>query len=425
MAFDSTYQTEDESLKELLMEMTQYPFDPTPKTEIIARINTAQNQMAAHHIDALFLTHKPDIYYFSGTAQDCYLYIEKDHDPILFVKRYLPRVQQETALKNIEPIDSIKDIPKLIEHHFKKHPGTCGLAFDVVPVKDFHFYKNLFKNTRFVDGSPVIEACRQIKSPWEIDQMKKAALVSKQTFDFMAENITPGISEMEFCGMFEAYSRTLGHSGKLLTRHYRLEGFPFHLMSGKNGGIPGALDSPLCGTGTSNAYPYGAGPKLIKENEPILIDFGTVIDGYHMDESRMFVIGKLPDSAEDASKASIEILYALLDRMRPGVPMDEIFETAVTIAKKLSFGDQFLGLPGLKSKFIGHGIGLELVENPILAKGKKTLLKPGMVFAIEPKFIFKNEFAAGIESVIHITENGSDFLSMTENKIFSYHKKWQ
>ncbi|MBU1697477.1 MAG: Xaa-Pro peptidase family protein, partial [Proteobacteria bacterium] len=338
--------------------------------------------------------------------------------PVLFVKRYLPRVQQETALKNIEPIESIKDIPKLIEHCFKKHPRTCGLAFDVVPVKDFYFYKSLFKNTHFVDGSPVIEACRQIKSSWEIKQMKKAALVSKQTFDFMQENIKSEISEMVFCGIFEAFSRTLGHSGKLLTRHYRTEIFPFHLLSGKNGGVPGALDSPLCGTGTSNAYPYGAGPKKIKENEPILIDFGAVIDGYHMDESRMFVIGKMPDRAEDASKASIEILYTLLDRMRPGIPMDEIFETAVNVAKKLSLEDQFLGLPDLKSTFIGHGVGLELVENPILAKSKKTLLKPGMVFAVEPKFIFKDEFAAGIESVIHITENASEFLSMTENKIF-------
>jgi len=399
--------------------MTLYPFDPTPKTEIMTRIKAIQEQMETHHMDALFLTHKPDIYYFSGTAQDCYLYFEKNHDPVLFVKRYLPRAQHETAIKHIEHIASIRDIPKSVEHKFKKHPETCGLAFDVVPVNDFHFYKTLFKNTQFVDGSPVIELCRQIKSPWEILQMKKSALVSKKTFEFMEENIQPEISEMEFCGMFEAYSRTLGHSGKLLTRHYRSEGFPFHLMSGKNGGIPGALDSPLCGTGTSNAYPYGAGPKLIKENEPILIDFGTVLNGYHIDESRMFVLGKLPEKAADASKASLEILHVLVDKMKPGIPMGEIFETAEMVAKKLCFGDQFLGLPDLKSKFIGHGIGLELVENPILAKGRKTLLKPGMVFAVEPKFIFKDEFAAGIESVIHVTQSGSEFLSITENKLFS------
>jgi Xaa-Pro dipeptidase len=396
----------------------QYPFDPTPSTEITARINALQDQMESLHLDAVFLTHKPDIYYFSGTAQDCYLYVKKDHDPVLFVKRSLPRVQNETCLKVIEPVNSIKDIPKFIKHFFKNHSGNCGIAFDVVPVKDYKFYQHLFDRTEFVDATPAIEACRQIKSSWEIRQMKKAALVSKKTFAFIEENIRPDISERKFCGMFEAYARTLGDTGKLLTRHYRSQGFAFHLMSGANGGLPGSLDSPVCGTGSSNAYPYGAGPKLLKKNEPVLIDFGTFKDGYHFDESRMFVMGKLENKAKDASMASMEILNALLEKMQPGVSMGEVFETSVEIAKKLSFGDQFLGLPGLKSRFIGHGIGLELVENPILAQGRKQILKPGMVFAVEPKFIFEDEFAAGIESVIHITQNGSEFLSMTENKIF-------
>ncbi|OGR59648.1 MAG: Xaa-Pro aminopeptidase [Desulfobacula sp. RIFOXYB2_FULL_45_6] len=398
--------------------MPDYPFDPIPEPEILSRIKTLKAIMSDYDLDALFLTHKPDIYYFCGTAQDCYLYIETDRDPVLFTKRYLPRARQEAAFTRIEPIDSVKDIPKWIKTHFKKLPGSCGLAFDVVPVRDYRFYLHLFPGTEFKDGSPVVEACRQIKSGFEIEKLEAAALVSRQTFDFMEKNIRPGISEMEFCGMFEAFSRTLGHSGKLLTRHYRLEGFPFHLLSGKNGGLPGGLDSPLCGTGMSKAYPYGAGAKLMEKNEPILVDFGTLLDGYHIDESRMFVMGNMADKAKEACLAAIEILDRVKDKMAPGVVMGEVFETAVHTAEKLGYRDQFLGLPDLKSKFIGHGIGLELVENPVLAQGRKDLLKPGMVFAVEPKFIFKDEFAAGIESMIHVTKTGSRFLSLTENKIF-------
>ena len=398
--------------------MPGYPFDPTPEPEILSRIQTLKIHMTGQGPDALFLTHKPDIYYFCGTAQDSYLYIEKDQDPILFVKRYLPRARQEAAFTRVEPVDSVKDIPKWISRQFKKLPATCGLAFDVVPVKDYQFYQHLFPGTEFKDGSPAIETCRQIKSAFEIEKLEAAALVSKQTFDFMEKNIRPGISEMEFCGMFEAFSRTLGHSGKLLTRHYRQEGFPFHVMSGKNGGLPGGLDSPLCGTGMSKAYPYGAGPKFMNENEPILVDFGTLLDGYHIDESRMFVMGKMEDKARDACLASIEILNRVKDKMAPGVLMGEVFDTAVHTAKQLNIEEWFLGLPDLKSKFIGHGIGIELVENPVLAQGRKEPLSPGMVFAVEPKFIFKDEFAAGIESMIHVTDKGSRFLSLTENKIF-------
>jgi len=399
--------------------MNQYPFDPTPESEIYKRIERLKHKMDEFKIDALFLTHKPDLYYFSGSAQDSYLYIEKENDPVLFVKRYLPRAIIETPIQHIEPINSFREIPQIIKTHFNHLPKTCGLAFDVVPIKDFKFYETLFKGTTFLDGSPAIMDCRKIKSTFEIEQMKQAAIVSQKTYSFMEENLKPGISEMTFCGLFESYSRTLGHSGKLLTRHYRLEGFPFHLLSGKNGGLPGSLDSPLCGTGTSNAYPYGAGPKLIQKNEPILIDFGTIIHGYHMDETRMFVIGEMPQKAMNTSLISIEILNKLKQKMAPGVSMEDIFQSGINEARKNHLEDHYLGLPDLKSNFVGHGIGVELVETPILAKGRKAVLEPGMVFAVEPKFIFKNKFAAGIESVIHITETGSQFLSRTEHKVFT------
>lgn len=392
--------------------------DITPESEIFSRINTLKIHMEGAGVEAILLTHKPDIYYFSGTAQDCYLYVCLDQDPLLFVKRYLPRAELETPIKDILPVLSVTKIPLKIMDAHQRLPSTMGLAFDVVPVRDYQFYQGLFNKTEILDSTPLIEACRQIKSAYEIQQMESAARVSKKTFDFMAKNLTPGVSEMEFCGMIEAFARCQGHSGKLQMRHYRSEGFSFHLMSGKNGGLAGALDSPVCGTGTCTAYPFGAGPKLIREDEPILIDLGTMVKGYHMDESRMFVMGKMAPAAMEASLASMEILHLLKDTMKPGAVMGELFDSAVRTASKMGYAREYLGLPHLKSRFVGHGIGLELVENPILAKGRSTRIRPGMVFAVEPKFIFKNLFAAGIESVIQITDRGSRFLSQTENKIF-------
>jgi len=393
--------------------------DITPGPEIFSRINILKIHMEGAGVQALFLTHKPDIYYFSGTAQDCYLYVCLDRDPLLFVKRYLPRARLETPIKDIIPVLSIKDIPNGIMDAHQRLPSTMGLALDVVPVRDYQFFQGLFKDTTFVDGTPLIEACRRIKSVYEIQQMEAAARVSRKSFDFMEKNLTQGISEMEFCGSIEAFARTQGHSGKLQMRHYRSEGFSFHLMSGKTGGLAGALDSPVCGTGTCTAYPFGAGPKLIRENEPILIDLGTMVNGYHMDESRMFVLGKMEPDAMAASLAALEILNLIQEALKPGVAIGEIFDTSVKKAAKMGYEQEYLGLSQLKSRFVGHGIGLELVENPVLARGRSTRLKPGMVFAVEPKFIFKDRFAAGIESVIQITDTGSRFLSQTENKVFS------
>jgi Xaa-Pro dipeptidase len=393
--------------------------DITPGSEILSRINTLKNHMERSGVDGLFITHKPDIYYFSGTAQDCYLYVCLDKDPLLFVKRYLPRAELETSIRKIIPVLSVKEIPDRIMEAHKTLPKTMGLAFDVVPVRDFQFYQGLFQNMVFIDGTPLIEACRQIKSSYELRQMEAGARISQKIFDFMAKNLTPGVSEIEFSGMIEAHARTLGHSGRIQMRHYRSEGFSFHLMSGESGGMPGALDSPVCGSGTCTAYPFGAGTRLIRENEPVLIDFSSMVNGYHMDESRMFVLGKMECDAMDASLVSMEILNHIRETMKPGAMIGDIFDGSVKMANALGYKKQFLGLPGLKSRFVGHGIGLELVENPILAKSRPTRLQPGMVFAVEPKFIFKDRFAAGIESVILITSIGSRFLSVTENKIFS------
>jgi Xaa-Pro aminopeptidase len=166
------------------------------------------------------------------------------------------------------------------------------------------------------------------------------------------------------------------------------------------------------------AYPFGAGTRVIQKNDPVLIDLGTMAFGYHMDESRMFVAGKMDRQADAASQAAIDILFQVKDAMKPGVAMKSIFQMSVTMANKRGYGEQFLGLPGLKSKFLGHGIGIELVEDPIISKRQSTVLEPGMVFAVEPKFIFKDRFAAGIESVIQVTATGSRFLSIIPNKVF-------
>jgi Xaa-Pro aminopeptidase len=400
--------------------MKNNPFSASvPSCEILNRIHALKTRMEKTGTAAVFLTHKPDIYYFSGTAQDAYLYVPVDHDPLLFVKRYLPRAMAETGIDQVIPVESITRIPERIQSLYSRLPGSLGLAFDVVPVRDFQFFQTLFDPAVLTDATSMITDCRMIKSDWELDQMKIVAGLSKDTFSFVCDHLTPGESEIAFCGRVEAFARTHGHSGKLLVRHYRAEGFSHHLMSGISGGMGGALDSPVCGTGTCSAYPYGAGHKLIQENEPILLDLGTMVNGYHMDETRMMVMGTLPPEAEQAGQAAIDILCHVLERMKPGVTAGEVFTAAVDRAEQLGLGETFLGEPGLKSRFIGHGVGLELVEAPILSRGNPQILMPGMVFAVEPKFIFKDRFAAGIESVIQVTDTGARFLSKTENRIFS------
>lgn len=389
-----------------------------PFEEIIRRKIYIQKEMQRNQVDGLFIAQRVDLLYFSGTAQTGFLFMPAQGDPVLFVRRYLPRARMESPLENIIEIKSIKDVPGLISQVCGNFPKVLGFEFDVLPVKNFNFYRRLFPAQKFVDGAPLILKVRMIKSDWEIEQMERSAELSRQTFEYMKESIRPGISEIEFAGMYETFARKRGHGAQLRVRDPLTEGYPWHVLSGKNGGMLGLLDSPASGEGTSAAFPCGAGNKLLAANEPIMVDLGTVLNGYHMDETRMFAIGFMPKRAMEACRAAIKIHNAVLKKVKPGITMDALYRHSVSMADALGYAVPYLGPPGHKVTFIGHGIGLELIEPPIIAKDKEQSLEAGMVFALEPKMVFENEFSAGIESVFLVTETGARLLSRTPMEIF-------
>ena len=389
-----------------------------PSGEIDRRIKKIRKELQDNGIDGLLIVQRVDLFYFSGTAQTGFLYIPAEGQPVLFIKRYLPRAREESSIKNIIEVKSIKEVPGFISDFYGKLPGTIGLEFDVLPVRDFNFYKRLFAAEKFVDGSHLIHKVRMIKSDWEIEQIEKTAELSQKTFEYMKSAIRPGLTEMEFSGMYETFARKLGHGAKLRVRDYQTEGYPWHILSGTNGGLLGLLDSPASGEGTSAAFPCGGGNKLLAADEPIMIDLGSVLNGYHMDETRMFAIESMPGRAMDACRAAIEIHNAVLEIVKPGISLDELFLHSVETAKSLGYSEPYLGPPGHEVSFVGHGIGLELIEFPIIAGGKKERLEPGMTFALEPKMVFENEFSAGIESVFLVTETGARLISKMPLEIF-------
>jgi Xaa-Pro aminopeptidase len=389
-----------------------------PEDEIAVRMKTIQKEIQTNEIDGIFISQRVDQFYFTGTAQNGYVYIPAEGEALLFIKKYLPRAIIESSIRNIVKIDSIKEVPGLITDYYGKLPGTMGLEFDVLPVKHFNFYRTIFPVVTFVDASAFILKTRMIKSSWEIEQMEKTAELSRATFAYIKEIIRPGFTEIEFSGIIDTFSRKNGHGAQLRIRDYQTEGYTWHILSGKSGGMVGLLDSPASGEGTSAAFPCGAGNKLLAADEPIMIDLATVMNGYHMDETRFFAIGSMPERAEKACRAAMEIHDSVLEKVRPGITAGELFKHAESLAGSLGYAEYFLGPPGYRVSFIGHGIGLELIEQPVIARGRKEQLQPGIVFALEPKMVFPNEFAAGIESVFAVTETGARLISRVPAEIF-------
>jgi Xaa-Pro aminopeptidase len=196
------------------------------------------------------------------------------------------------------------------------------------------------------------------------------------------------------------------------------EAYTWHVLSGVTGGIVSQSDSPMGGLGLSPAFPVGGSLKKMRTHEPILVDFGTCFHGYQADETRMFSIGKMEQKFIDAYKACREIHDAVLEDARPGADCEAIFFKTHQLAEKLGYKDSYLGPPGLQTRFIAHGIGLELNELPFLARGQSYPLEQGMTFAVEPKIVFPGEGSVGIENTVVVTRDGCEILTPASQKIF-------
>lgn len=389
-----------------------------PRFEIERRTAAIQDKLRRAAIDGMFIVQRVDLLYFSGTAQNGFLYLPAEGRPLLFIKQSVSRARAESAIEQMVPIDSVKSVPRRVADYFGRAPDRLALELDVLPVNEFRFYRNLFNPKDCLDGSPLILDVRSIKSDWEIAQLEATAEMTRRTFDYMRSAISPGLTEMQFAGMYETYARTIGHGGQLRVRNFNAEGYPWHVLSGESGGLVGVLDSPASGRGTSAAFPAGGGSRRLRADEPIMVDLGSVLNGYHLDETRMFAIGSMPEKAYRASQAAIEIQFKLIERAKPGVTLAEIFELASRMADRLGLGDVFLGPRGHQVRFIGHGIGLELVEPPIIAHGREIPIEAGMVLAVEPKLVYENEFAAGVESVVQVTPAGGRLISKVPAEVF-------
>jgi len=393
-------------------------FRYTPRKELEDRLSRLRGHMERAGIESLLVAQKMDLYYLSGTTQDGLLFIPIEGRPLLMIRRELERARLESPLQEIVSLKSNRDLPSLLSSHCGRLPQVLGLPLDVLPVRDYFRYQDLFPDTRLTDSASVMTDTRKVKSPFEIELMRAGAEIGRKVYKEAKEILKEGMTEIAFGGLLEAAAKRRGHEGLLRVRSLNYEAYSWHVLSGLSGGIVSQSDSPMGGLGLSPAFPVGASLRVMKAHEPILVDFGICYHGYQVDETRMFSIGKMVKKFSDAYKACREIHNAVLEETRPGADCDGLFQRSIQMAEKLGYSDSYLGPPGLQTRFIGHGIGLELNEPPFLAQGHTYPLEKGMTFALEPKIVFPGEGSVGFENTVLVTQEGYEVLTPLEEDIF-------
>ena len=219
------------------------------------------------------------------------------------------------------------------------------------------------------------------------------------------------VNFVDLAAEFEMRLRKAGGEGYVRMRAFNQELFQGLAVSGDHGCTPGFFDGAVTGSGMSKASPHGASEKTINRGEAILIDYTGVFDGYILDMTRMFVIGNLAPDLQQAFDTALAIQAAIAEAMQPGAICAEIFGLAEQMATNAGLGSCFMGAPGEQAKFVGHGVGLELDEMPVLAKGFNVPLQLNQTIAVEPKFVFPGSGVVGIENTFVVSKDGGERLT--------------
>jgi Xaa-Pro aminopeptidase len=383
----------------------------TPKEELHRRIRALQGRMESGDINGALIVQNADLFYFTGTVPQGYLFIPSSGEPLFFVRRNADRIKDESELDNIIPMGGLRELPGLLAQHGYSQIRRLGMELDVLPVHLYLRYLDIIKPAEIVDVWPSIQAVRAVKSDYETGLMKEVARLSDFMVATCRNNLKEGLTEIELAATIESQARTRGHQGYVRTRAFNQEVYWGHLISGPDAADLTFTDSTTGGHGLHNAFPQSSGWRPIRRQEPVISDLGATMYGYCVDQTRTLSLGPLPNKLDDAYKVSLEIHYRLGRMIQPGVAVGDLFSEAQRMAESHHLGEHFLGYGNRRLGFCGHGVGLELDEYPVIAKGGKALLAPGMVIAIEPKFNFPGEGVVGVEDTFAVTDTGSQRLT--------------
>jgi len=188
------------------------------------------------------------------------------------------------------------------------------------------------------------------------------------------------------------------------------------ILTGNNASKPSPYDFALGGAGIHPSLPIGASGEIIQEGNTVMVDVVGNFTAYLSDMTRVFALGELPQKAYEMHQLSIDMHNRLMEEVRPGTSCSKIFEWSSQMAKRKGFAENFMGITQ-QAKFVGHGVGIEINELPVLTERSKDILQLGMVFAYEPKFVLPGIGATGNENTYLITESGIEKLTVFEEDI--------
>ncbi|MGC8903141.1 MAG: M24 family metallopeptidase [Fervidobacterium sp.] len=317
--------------------------------------------------------------YLSGfTGSFSALLITPKRHIIVTDSRYWTQVKQESdfeLVKYIPPktfLDTVADLVKSME--FQK----VAIEKDRISASHFEALSEKLK-IEFEDISSLLFNIRAKKSDEEVEKIKIAVQIAQEAFMKMLEIAKVGMKEYELASYLEYQMKLLGAEDK-------------------------AFDT-IIASGYRGALPHGkASDKIIEKGEPVVVDWGARYKGYNSDITRVFCIGEPDDKVKQIHKVVYEAQQKALNVIKAGITGREVDGIARNHITECGYGEYF-------GHGLGHGLGLEVHENPSLSYKNDKLLEVGNVVTVEPGIYLEGEFGIRIEDDVVIKENGCEILT--------------
>ncbi|NYF80304.1 aminopeptidase P family protein [Granulicella arctica] len=347
------------------------------------RKKNAVKAATAAKVDALLVTHLPDVRYVSGfTGSNAALVLTGNRAVLFTDGRYTAQAKAEAAGTRVV-IEKKPAVTAACEWIERAGIQRCGFDAAHTTVAALEAMRKAVtskvRRSLFHPVGALVAALREVKDADEISRMRVAAALGCSLFDQMLSIIEPGMTEIAVAAELEHQARLAG-----------AEGMSF---------------DTIVASGERSALPHGhATTAKLPRQGFVTLDFGVILDGYCSDMTRTVHMGNALPGEHEAYDAVLEAQEAAVAVVAPGVTAGDVDEAARSVLRRAKL-DRFF------THSTGHGVGLEIHEGPRLAAKQTQPLAEGMVITIEPGIYIPGRFGLRIEDMVLVTATGGEVLT--------------
>ena len=366
------------------------------------RITKLQSLLQRQGIEALVVTSNVNLLYVCGEVFSGLAFIPQEGEAQFFLRR--PQLHPESAT-----VHYVRKIEQITEHIDTDSLRSVALELDEQSYSDIQRQSKLFPKAELHNATALLREARMVKTPLELEQIREGARRHVETYKIIPSLYRDGMTDRDLQIEIEREMRRHGSIGLFRCFGSAMEIFMGSLLTGDNAGAPSPYDFALGGAGTQ-ALPLGANGTPLRQGQAVMIDMAGNYGVYYSDMTRTYSIGQLTDEAYRLHELSCTIHREVMQRATPGTSCAALYNDSLRMVEEAGAHPYFMGTE-LQAQFVGHGLGLQINELPVLMGRSKDSLQPGMVIAFEPKFVLPHIGAVGIENTYLVTEIGVENLT--------------